>query len=112
MACTCACCCGACCYEGGECTVELEEVCAELGGDFQGKGTTCDPNPCDTCEGQCEWQVFATPGDDGETTEYVWSIVVECSDTLNCDCEIPEETPTPETEGVTQYVDCTTVSPP
>jgi hypothetical protein len=26
--------------------VELEEVCAELGGEFQGKGTTCDPNPC------------------------------------------------------------------
>ena len=26
--------------------MELEEVCAELGGEFQGKGTTCDPNPC------------------------------------------------------------------
>lgn len=46
MVCTCTCCCGACCYEGGECTVETEENCAAYGGEWQGKDTTCDPNPC------------------------------------------------------------------
>jgi len=47
MVCTCACCCGACCYEGGECTVETAANCAAYGGDWQGKGTTCDPSPCE-----------------------------------------------------------------
>lgn len=35
---------GACCLFGGECIVTTEIECT---GDFQGVGTTCDPNPCD-----------------------------------------------------------------
>lgn len=46
MSCTCACCCGACCDNEGNCTVTLESECLGPVLEFQGKGTTCDPNPC------------------------------------------------------------------
>jgi len=42
MTCTCPCCCGACC-DGGSCVDSLSGPCE---GVFQGKGTSCDPNPC------------------------------------------------------------------
>ncbi len=37
---------GACCDECGECFLVLLEECDDIGGLFQGKGTSCDPNPC------------------------------------------------------------------
>jgi len=37
---------GACCI-GGLCEVMMVENCELLQGQFQGPGTTCDPNPCD-----------------------------------------------------------------
>ncbi len=36
---------GACCTEG-DCTIELESVCNDSGGIWQGFRTTCDANPC------------------------------------------------------------------
>ncbi|MCK4342056.1 MAG: lamin tail domain-containing protein [Phycisphaerae bacterium] len=36
---------GACCV-GTVCSIELEDVCEAIPGEFQGVGTTCDPNPC------------------------------------------------------------------
>lgn len=36
---------GACCVDG-DCTIELEDDCVGLGGEYQGNGTGCDPNPC------------------------------------------------------------------
>ncbi len=37
---------GACCYADGSCEVVFESDCSLGGGDFQGAGTSCDPNPC------------------------------------------------------------------
>ncbi|MBN2053434.1 hypothetical protein JW905_00845, partial [bacterium] len=46
---------GACCFSDGSCS-EMDQLdCIAASGDFQGTGTTCDPNPCsqpvpgDTC---------------------------------------------------------------
>lgn len=52
MTCTCTCCCGACCYPDGNCLVLTEAECLESTGEWQGKGTTCTPNPC-VCSGPC-----------------------------------------------------------
>ena len=48
---------GACCMPDGSCVPDQpEDVCIGLGGDWQGEGTGCDPNPCpqpaenDLCE--------------------------------------------------------------
>ena|GEM_PF-993409 len=60
---------GACC-QGLDCTVTSEALCIAAGGDFQGGGTTCEPNPCgptgaccapdfdcidDLTESECYW---------------------------------------------------------
>jgi len=37
---------GACCFANGSCQVKTATGCASLGGEFQGDGTSCDPNPC------------------------------------------------------------------
>ncbi len=37
---------GACCFYGGDCQVLSGADCAAAGGDYQGDGTLCDPNPC------------------------------------------------------------------
>lgn len=39
---------GACCNPfGGQCTIQPNETgCTSLGGEWQGAGTSCDPNPC------------------------------------------------------------------
>ncbi|RKX24319.1 MAG: hypothetical protein DRP45_08480, partial [Candidatus Zixiibacteriota bacterium] len=39
---------GACCI-GGVCSQQTEEECSIAGGDWQGAGTSCDPNPCTCC---------------------------------------------------------------
>ncbi|MBU0983542.1 MAG: hypothetical protein KKA42_06705 [candidate division Zixibacteria bacterium] len=39
---------GACCV-ASECFVLPADVCASVGGSYNGDGTTCDPNPCLTC---------------------------------------------------------------
>src|SRR5438477_2679657 len=36
---------GACCV-GEVCSITTAAACADLGGDYQGDGTPCDPNPC------------------------------------------------------------------
>lgn len=36
---------GACCV-GSACTVDTQEACVALGGEYLGNDTTCDPNPC------------------------------------------------------------------
>ena len=41
---------GACCVVD-QCTLETEDGCAGLGGDYHGVGATCDGNPCDV--GEC-----------------------------------------------------------
>jgi len=39
---------GACCLESGECLVTMNsDACTEQGGEWQGSGTSCDPNPCE-----------------------------------------------------------------
>ena len=50
MACTdpCSCCHGACCT-GGVCTLTDCFSCEEGGGEWQGKGEPCDPDPCEVC---------------------------------------------------------------
>ncbi|MCK4340592.1 MAG: hypothetical protein KAY37_02565 [Phycisphaerae bacterium] len=49
---------GACCHYDGSCEVLSFADCAISGGQYQGEGTTCDPNPCEPfyCEslGGCE----------------------------------------------------------
>jgi len=47
---------GACCDSAGNCFIMVESECDAIGGLFEGAGTTCDPNPCDTCD-------FQFPGD-------------------------------------------------
>jgi hypothetical protein len=37
---------GACCFSNGSCSVEELQQCGNHGGNYQGNGTTCDPNPC------------------------------------------------------------------
>ncbi len=37
---------GACCLINGVCEVLTETACIALNGDYQGDGTSCDPNPC------------------------------------------------------------------
>jgi spore coat protein A, manganese oxidase len=37
---------GACCLPGGECQVLSPAECISQGGNYQGDGTTCTPNPC------------------------------------------------------------------
>jgi hypothetical protein len=38
---------GACCFfPGGECRLESEGACDDAGGEYQGDGTSCVPNPC------------------------------------------------------------------
>lgn len=37
---------GACCPEEGDCFISTQSVCEAGGGDYQGDGTTCDPDPC------------------------------------------------------------------
>ncbi len=44
---------GACCFVTGECQLLMVEECTALGGDFQGDGTVCDPNPCPSTLGAC-----------------------------------------------------------
>ena len=43
-----ACADGACCTPNASatCTIEAEAICTSGGGNFQGEGTTCTPNPC------------------------------------------------------------------
>jgi hypothetical protein len=38
---------GACCLPDGVCDVMSDFECELLEGEFQGDGTSCDPNPCD-----------------------------------------------------------------
>ncbi len=38
---------GACCIDG-ECHITNQASCINAGGDYQGDGTDCDPNPCET----------------------------------------------------------------
>ena len=37
---------GACCYPDGSCLEQTEADCIGAGGDYQGDGAGCDPNPC------------------------------------------------------------------
>jgi len=37
---------GACCFPGQTCQTETAADCGNLGGNFQGTGTVCVPNPC------------------------------------------------------------------
>lgn len=46
MSCNCDCCCGACCLADSTCARTTSVICGELGGTFQGLGTTCDGSPC------------------------------------------------------------------
>jgi hypothetical protein len=45
---------GACCFDGGNvCQLVTPAECTSLGGNFQGAGTVCDPNPCPTTWACC-----------------------------------------------------------
>jgi len=44
---------GACCSPTGACLVTTQEICEDGGRDYQGDGTTCDPNPCEALTGAC-----------------------------------------------------------
>lgn len=44
---------GACCV-GTDCSITTADECFDLGGEFQGVGSTCFPNPC-----ECNWDVHA-----------------------------------------------------
>jgi hypothetical protein len=37
---------GACCFGSGDCQVLWPSQCSDQGGQYQGDGTPCDPNPC------------------------------------------------------------------
>lgn len=43
---------GGCC-SGTDCFSLTEEECGDAGGEYQGEGTTCDPNPCAPVTGAC-----------------------------------------------------------
>ena len=63
---------GACCIDSG-CTIKTEAECLEDGGEYQGDGTTCSPNPCPgvCCHGEggheCEMVSEAECEADGGT---------------------------------------------
>ena len=44
---------GACCFADGTCAILYPDECASQGGEFQGTGTACNPNPCPVPEGAC-----------------------------------------------------------
>lgn len=44
---------GACCEFDGACNLDVASECTAAGGDFQGGGTDCDPNPCPEPTGAC-----------------------------------------------------------
>jgi FtsP/CotA-like multicopper oxidase with cupredoxin domain len=44
---------GACCIPDGSCVLVTSNQCANLGGTFQGIGTSCSPNPCQPPVGAC-----------------------------------------------------------
>lgn len=45
---------GACCSNTtGQCVITTQEICEAGGRDYQGDGTTCEPNPCDETTGAC-----------------------------------------------------------
>jgi hypothetical protein len=44
---------GACCLPDGSCIVINALICGEMGGEYQGDGTDCDPNPCQPATGAC-----------------------------------------------------------
>lgn len=53
---------GACCV-GSDCSIETEEDCVGMGGDYQGNDVPCDPNPCPlpSCNG-CGFEAFDGSG--------------------------------------------------
>jgi len=109
MACTCTCCCGACCYPDGTCAVTLESECVLPVGTFQDKGTTCDPNPCESpviCAGEQCYYYSDEPSGGG--TPY-WIKNLDCV-SEDCECESPAEEPTGV--GEFTFIDCYQVSPP
>ena len=110
MSCTCSCCCGACCYPDGTCAETLESECVLPVGTFQGRGTTCDPNPCIICSGQCEYEVVQDSPPPSGTGNLLWVQNIPCADTVNCDCEQPSSSPT--SLGDLEYTDCDPITPP
>ncbi len=50
---------GACCSPTGVCLVTTEAVCDAGGREYQGDGTTCDPNPCEALTGACCFPDFS-----------------------------------------------------
>jgi hypothetical protein len=44
---------GACCFANGSCEDLIEDDCEAQGGDYQGDGSDCDPNPCAQPTGRC-----------------------------------------------------------
>lgn len=59
-----SCCCGACC-NGEDCSIQTEADCVDSGGEYQGNGTTCDPNPCVSCSDCSAYSVDASVDFDG-----------------------------------------------
>lgn len=110
MSCTCTCCCGACCEPGGNCTITLAIDCLGPVLEWQGNGTTCDPNPCVICSGQCEYEVVQEAPPPFGSGNLAWVQNTPCNDTLNCDCEFPSSTPS--SLGDLTYTDCEAISPP
>jgi hypothetical protein len=43
---------GGCC-QGSTCTIQTPATCLTLGGNYQGDGTSCSPNPCFVATGAC-----------------------------------------------------------
>jgi len=46
---------GACCFADGHCALASADSCQAAGGTYQGGGTTCDPNPCQTLVDVTTW---------------------------------------------------------
>jgi len=46
---------GACCLPGGACIVTTSTSCTAQYGHYRGDGTTCDPNPCPSCDWTRLW---------------------------------------------------------
>lgn len=44
---------GACCFPNGTCSSLLQASCDQQGGNFNGDGTSCSPNPCPQPVGAC-----------------------------------------------------------
>lgn len=76
MACTdpCSCCHGACCT-GGNCSFTDCFSCEEGGGEWQGKGEPCDPDPCGS---------VACTADIGDGSGSTDCAVDECCSSGNC----------------------------